>query len=71
MMREGKDPYDLVKNLKIQKFKLDDFQDQLSRFSLSECKKIFTALALTDLALKSSRLPKGIILERLVLEICN
>ncbi|MCX5887242.1 MAG: DNA polymerase III subunit delta [Proteobacteria bacterium] len=71
MMQEGKDPYDLVKNLKIQKFKLDDFQDQLSRFSLSECKNIFTALALTDLALKSSRLPKGIILERLVLEICS
>jgi DNA polymerase-3 subunit delta len=71
MMREGKDPYDLVKDLKIQKFKLDDFQKQLSRFSLSECKKIFTALALTDLALKSSRLSKGIILERLVLEICN
>ncbi|HUT84272.1 MAG TPA: DNA polymerase III subunit delta [Thermodesulfobacteriota bacterium] len=71
MMQEGKDPYDLVKDLKIQKFKLDDFQDQLSRFSLSECKKIFTALALTDLALKSSRLSKGIILERLVLEICN
>jgi len=71
MIQKGKEPYDLVKSLKIKEFKLRDFQDQLSRFSLEEIKDIFTKLTLTDLALKSSRLNKGIILERLIFEMCS
>ena len=71
MMLQGKKPYDLVKDLKIQRFKLEDFQEQLSRFSLWEIKSVITAMALTDLALKSSKLKKGMVLEQLVLNICS
>ena len=71
MVGKGKGRSDLGRELKIRDSRLNDFQDQLSRFTLEEVKTIFMSLARTDLALKSSRLDKGMILEDLILGMCG
>jgi DNA polymerase-3 subunit delta len=70
MIQKGKRPDEVIKILKV-KGRTENFFNQLSLFSLDEIKDIFAKLTLTDLALKSSRLNKGIILERLILEMCR
>jgi DNA polymerase-3 subunit delta len=70
MILKGKGNYEVLKSLQI-KGRPEIFIDQLSHFSSEEIKHIFAALAFTDLALKSSRLNRGMILEQLVLGICR
>jgi len=70
MIQKGKGDYEVVKSLQI-KGRPETFLDQISRFSLGESRAILTAMALTDLALKSGKLNKGMILEQLVLNICS
>lgn len=70
MIQKGTTPYEVVKNLQI-KGRPEIFLDHLSRFSSRGINDTFTAMILTDLALKSSRLNRGMILEQLVLTLCS
>jgi len=70
MIQKGRGSHEVVKSLRI-RGRPEDFLDQLSRFSAREIRDVFTVLTHTDLALKSSRFNKGMILEQLILSICG
>ncbi len=62
---------DLAKSLKVPSFVAKKLVRQARRLSLSGYIEVFNILHNADIALKSSRLPKKIVLERVVLQIAN
>ena len=62
---------DLAKSLKVPPFVAKKLVRQARRLSLQSYAEIFTILHSADIALKSSRLPKKIVLESVVLQIAN
>lgn len=62
-------PADMAKVLKVPNFVVKKLVRQVKRWSAPGCAEVLTVLHDADIALKSSQLPKEIILERVVLKI--
>ncbi|MBU4484604.1 DNA polymerase III subunit delta [bacterium] len=63
--------HELAQGLKVHPFFVKDYVFQSNLFSLDELKTKFRDLYETDRALKSSKLPRHLILEKLILETCR
>lgn len=70
MLHKGLPPPEVGKRLGVRNFFLKGFLQQVNRFSFDELKGVFDRFLNTDLALKSSRVAKKLILERLILDLC-
>ncbi len=71
MLEKGLPPPEVGKKLGVRGFFLKGFLQQVNRFSLHELKSAFGQFLNADLALKSSRVPKKLVLERLILDLCT
>ena len=71
LLKKGTSPPEIAKELKIPPFTVAKLIKGAERFSLKEIEEFFPQLFDTDLALKSSRIPKKIILERLIIYLCQ
>ncbi|MFA4909958.1 MAG: DNA polymerase III subunit delta [Desulfobacteria bacterium] len=71
MLQKGLTPFEVGDRLGIRKFFLKGFLKQVDQFSFDELKKAFDQFLSTDLALKSSRVAKRLILERLILDLAK
>ena len=67
---KGTAPHEMAKRLQVRDFLLKGLIKQSNRFSLDELKESFGLFYHTDLTLKSSRVSKKLILERLILDLC-
>lgn len=70
MMEKGASPADTGKTLGIRDFYLKGFIKQVHTFPLSQVEVCFDHLFHSDWKLKSSRADKGIVLERLIADLC-
>jgi len=71
MLEEGSSYEEVGKRLGIRDFYLKEFLGQVHTFSLSQVEKNITHLFRSDWKLKSSRIDKRLILERLITNLCN
>jgi len=71
MLREGFSYTDVGRKLGIRDFYLKGFLEQVHTFSLSQVEAHFTCLFRSDWRLKSSRINKRLILERLITDLCG
>ena len=70
MLQKGLPPGEIGKKLGMRSFFLKKLLEQVNRFSLDELNGAFNQFFSTDSALKSSRVAKKIILEKLILDLC-
>lgn len=71
MLKEGISSAEVGSTLGIRDFHLKGFLRQANSFSLAKAETYFTSLFRTDEMLKSSRIPKKLILERLIDDLCR
>ena len=71
MLQRGLTPSFIGKRLGIRNFFLKGFLEQVKKYSFDELKWTFEQFLKADLALKSSKLTKQILLERLILDLCG
>ncbi|MFH2012708.1 MAG: DNA polymerase III subunit delta [Pseudomonadota bacterium] len=71
LLQKGLKPTEIGNKLKINRYFLEGFLKQVDQFSFDELKGAFDKFLNTDLALKSSRISKRLILERLILDLCG
>lgn len=71
MLQKGLSPTEVGRKVGVRPFFLKGFIKQVNRFTFDELKRAFHLFLETDLALKSSRMPKNLILERLILDLCG
>jgi len=71
MLKKGSSYADVGKRLGIRDFYLKGFLEQVHTFSLSQVEAHFTCLFRSDWRLKSSRIDKRLILERLITDLCG
>jgi len=70
LMQKGLPPSEMGKRLGIRSFLVKGLLEQARRFSRDDFNEAFGQFFNTDLTLKSSRVAKKLILERLILELC-
>lgn len=70
MLKEGSSSADVGRTLGIRDFYLKGFLDQVKTFSLVQAETYFTHLFCSDQKLKSSRISKRLILEKLIANLC-
>ncbi|MDY6855943.1 MAG: DNA polymerase III subunit delta [Thermodesulfobacteriota bacterium] len=71
MLQRGLTPSFIGKRLGVKNFFLKGFLEQVKKYSFDELKWTFEQFLKADLALKSSKLKKQILLERLILDLCR
>ncbi len=71
MLDRGLTPSEMESKLKIKFFVLNKLLEQTRQFSFEELKECFERLAQVDLKLKSSKVPPRILLEKLVIDLCQ
>ena len=71
-MEEAGQAYDVIKKkINVMYFQSSSFQEQLRRFSLEELRRAFRVMLETDRRLKSSSLDGGLVMERMIVELCG
>ncbi len=71
MLERGLAPSEIESNLKIKSFVWNKLLEQTRQFSLEELRECFERLYQVDLKLKSSKVPPRILLEKLVIDLCQ
>jgi DNA polymerase-3 subunit delta len=71
MLKRGLTPSFIGKRLGVRNFFLKGFLEQVKKYSFDELKWTFEQFLKADLALKSSKLTKKMLLERLILNLCG
>jgi len=71
MLKQGVSNADVGRKLGIRNFYLKGFFKQVHNFSLAQTEDYITSLFRSDWKLKSSRIKKRLILERLITDLCS
>ena len=69
-VRQGKRAVEALHAMDVREFLVEKYAGQLRRFAPGQLKRAYLAVRDADLALKSSKLPGRLVLEKLVLDLC-